>query len=99
MTVNEIDIEDCVQSGCLAHNNTFHNVSSQEQHLIQDRLLDYYDPEKRTMPWRKPTRTDLDSKVNTLLFFYPQDIICIISLFLTCIIIIKALGQRAYEGI
>ncbi|KAG2227357.1 hypothetical protein INT45_004312, partial [Circinella minor] len=62
MTINETDIEDCVQSGCLAHNNTFHNVSSQEQHLIQDRLLNYYDREKRTMPWRKPTRIDLDSK-------------------------------------
>ncbi|KAI9251923.1 DNA glycosylase [Phascolomyces articulosus] len=63
MTINEIDIEDCVQSGCLAHGNIYHKISSHDQQLIQDRLLDYYDREKRTnMPWRKPTRTDLDSK-------------------------------------
>ena len=79
MTINEIDIEDCVQSGCLAHDTSFHNVSSQEQTLIQDQLLDYYDREKRSMPWRKPTRTDLDSKVRKKSFLFFDDNIYVIS--------------------
>ncbi|KAI8148757.1 DNA glycosylase [Fennellomyces sp. T-0311] len=62
MTV-EIDIEECVQTGSLSHNNTYHSLSAADQVLIQDRLLEWYDREKRmNMPWRKPTRTDLDQK-------------------------------------
>ncbi|KAF7730421.1 hypothetical protein EC973_002228 [Apophysomyces ossiformis] len=62
-TQGEISIEECVQSRRLNHNDTYHQVPEHEISLIQTDLLSWYDCNKRTnMPWRKPTRTDVDKK-------------------------------------
>ncbi|KAI9277480.1 DNA glycosylase [Sporodiniella umbellata] len=57
------DIEDCVLSKRLYHNNNYHKVSEEEILDIQHDLLQWYNVEKRTnMPWRKPTDKSWDQE-------------------------------------
>ncbi|RUP45121.1 the catalytic domain and Interdomain connector of Muty [Jimgerdemannia flammicorona] len=60
------DIEDfqaitaaCVQNSH-AHSPTYHRFAVAERDLIRERLLEWYDVEKREMPWRK----DIESEVS-----------------------------------
>ncbi|KAL1936584.1 hypothetical protein VTP01DRAFT_718 [Rhizomucor pusillus] len=59
--VSNIDVEECVSSGMLCHDTSYHDFAETEKKGFQSALLAWYDRDKRTnMPWRKPTRTDLD---------------------------------------
>ncbi|KAI8097144.1 DNA glycosylase [Halteromyces radiatus] len=61
--IEPISIEDCVASRRLIHNTAYHQFNAFEIEQIQNNLLKWYDAEQRTnMPWRKPTRSDLDRK-------------------------------------
>lgn len=58
------NIEDCVTSDRLFHNDSYHVVSDEEKARIQKELLDWYHREKRTtMPWRKDNDKTWDKEV------------------------------------
>lgn len=60
------DIEDCVQSKRLYHDDKYHLVTDEERSRIQHELLDWYQSKKRTnMPWRKDNDTTWDKHVKT----------------------------------
>lgn len=58
------DIEDCVTSNRLFHNDAYHVVNDEEKARIQKELLDWYQREKRTtMPWRQDNDKTWDREV------------------------------------
>lgn len=71
--VSNIDVEECVSSGMLCHDTSYHDFAETEKKGFQSALLAWYDRDKRTnMPWRKPTRTDLDREVRSILRLYGE---------------------------
>ncbi|KAI8639211.1 DNA glycosylase [Parasitella parasitica] len=57
------DIEECVYSKRLYHSDQYHLVSENEKIRVQERLLKWYQAEKRTnMPWRKENDESWDAK-------------------------------------
>lgn len=102
------DIEDfrvitaaCVQNSH-THSRSYHQFAPEEKESIRERLLEWYDVERREMPWRK----DIASEVGLLWLVLlncsdPQFTRFEYALTLTPTLLKRQTrpGQRAYEGV